>query len=104
MRKTNNLFYLSKPNKWELEHLVDMINVYRENGEKIRIFKELDKNSFILIYSIFTVRFDNLRDLCELLFPYYEVLMSNKKKSYIDNYFEKKFKEELNNGKFRLTC
>lgn len=99
MRKTSNLFHLKKPVKWEMEHLIDMMDVYRENGEMIRVFKDLNKNSFILMCFNHTVRFNSLRDLCELLWPYYESLMRNKKKNVIENYFKKKFFEEVNYGK-----
>lgn len=95
MKKTN-LFFLKEPKVWRVEHLQDMVKMYREFDLNIKVFKEVEGDSYFLKFKNFDIKFKTIGEICKFLFSYYRELCDTKKSNLIKDYLKNSLLKEIN--------
>lgn len=90
------LFIVDKPQKWLNFHFNEMIRTIchyqtkKRFKPKIKAYKSILDNSYILIFGEDLYKCDNISGVCELIFPLYKDI-----KKYNDNELFKKYRDNM---------
>lgn len=88
-----NVFFLKEPKTWQLCHLTEMVKLYRSYSINIRVFKEIEGNSYFLKFKSFSMKFESIGKICLFLFSYYKELVKKEKDKLMRDYFIKYVKD-----------